>query len=402
MLESDRVAPAEKDLTHSLFHRLMELFYIPARWSDLEVGLATLMLAGLAAAAWLLFSQAFSLFVYALGLQLLFFTADYAVLVLRPRLRISFSGWKGQFFPLILPRAAATALVAPLGIWMGWPNAFALLVVIQTLGSAALLYGALHEPRRVGLSELKIATDRMAPGTRPIRILHISDLHIERLSIREEQLLAIVDRVKPDVIVITGDYANLSFNLDPVTHEQIRQYLSQLTAPYGVYATLGSPPVDLPELVSAVFTDTSIILLRDKWQQVDLGQGRGLVLMGLDCRHDIPTDSHRLAKLVTAAPRGMPQVLLYHSPELMPQAVAAGIDLYLCGHTHGGQVRLPIIGPVLTMSALGRRYVMGHYHEGNTHLYVSRGVGFEGLSAPRVRFLCPPEVLLITIEPVGK
>ncbi|RMD51504.1 MAG: metallophosphoesterase, partial [Candidatus Thermofonsia bacterium] len=66
--------------------------------------------------------------------------------------------------------------------------------------------------------------------------------------------------------------------------------------------------------------------------------------------------------------------------------------------THGGQVRLPVIGPLLTSSQLGRRYVMGLYREGRTHLYVSRGVGLEGLSAPRVRFLAPPEITLFTIR----
>ncbi len=60
-------------------------------------------------------------------------------------------------------------------------------------------------------------------------------------------------------------------------------------------------------------------------------------------------------------------------------------------------MRLPLIGPLLTASKLGRRYVMGHYREGRTHLYVSRGVGFEGLSAPRVRLLCRPEVALLTL-----
>jgi hypothetical protein len=83
----------------------------------------------------------------------------------------------------------------------------------------------------------------------------------------------------------------------------------------------------------------------------------------------------------------------------MPQAVELGIDLYLCGHTHGGQVRLPVIGPLLTSSHLGREYVMGHYQVGQTHLYVSRGVGLEGLSAPRVRLLAPPEITLLTLLP---
>ena len=101
---------------------------------------------------------------------------------------------------------------------------------------------------------------------------------------------------------------------------------------------------------------------------------------------------------VAGAPPSVPDVLLYHSPELMPQAVQMGIDLYLCGHTHGGQVRMPIIGPLLTSSNLGRDYVMGHYEEEQTDLYVSTGVGLEGLSAPRVRLLAPPEITLVTLR----
>jgi hypothetical protein len=99
--------------------------------------------------------------------------------------------------------------------------------------------------------------------------------------------------------------------------------------------------------------------------------------------------------LAGAADAG-PRVLLYHSPELMPAATQRGIDLYLCGHTHGGQLRLPVVGPLFTASQLGRRYVMGHYHEGRTHLYVTRGIGFEGWPR-RVRLLCPPEVTLVEV-----
>jgi predicted MPP superfamily phosphohydrolase len=64
-------------------------------------------------------------------------------------------------------------------------------------------------------------------------------------------------------------------------------------------------------------------------------------------------------------------------------------------------VRLPFIGPLLTSSQLGRRYVMGLYKEGRTHLYVSRGIGLEGLSAPRARFMAAPEMTLVTLQGSG-
>jgi len=157
--------------------------------------------------------------------------------------------------------------------------------------------------------------------------------------------------------------------------------------------------VDLRQEVVPMLEALPLRLLRDEWTTVELGQGMKVVLMGVDCTHYRDEDAARLADVALAAPKGAPRVLLYHSPELMPQAIEHNIDLYLCGHTHGGQVRLPLLGPILTSSQLGRRYVMGHYHQGRTHLYVSRGVGLEGLSAPRVRLLAPPEMTLVTLSP---
>jgi predicted MPP superfamily phosphohydrolase len=275
-------------------------------------------------------------------------------------------------------------------------------VLLQLAGSATLFWGTVIEPFRLGLSEINISVDRMPASTPAIRILHISDLHIERLTQREEAALRLADTVKPDIILITGDYVNLSYNRDPITHTQVRQFLSQLAAPYGVYATLGSPPVDLPEEVAPLFEGLPIRLMRHDWGAVDLDHGRSLILVGMDCTHHLPTDRVRLADLMTAVPDHAPQIFLFHSPELMPEASQHGLDLYVCGHTHGGQVRVPLIGPILTSSQLGRKYVMGLYQNGRTHLYVSRGIGLEGLSAPRVRFLAPPEMTLITLTPVEK
>jgi predicted MPP superfamily phosphohydrolase len=73
------------------------------------------------------------------------------------------------------------------------------------------------------------------------------------------------------------------------------------------------------------------------------------------------------------------------------------VDLYLAGHTHGGQIRLPLFGAVFTASAYGKRYEQGHYSVGDTTLYVSRGIGMEGMGAPRARFLCPPEIVVVNL-----
>jgi len=389
----------EEVVASDWFFRVMTLFHLPVAWPAGLMGAAILALAGITGLLWWLVTHDWATGLLAAVGLLAFFGWDTAVLQSLPRRRISFGSWRAQFFPLALPRAFAAmalSLVTPLtGPW--WALALALLA--QLAGSAALWWGAVREPARLTLTRLDVASDRLPSGTPPIRLLHISDLHVERLGTREAQLLRLVERAQPDLIVITGDYFNTSYNRDRRTFEQVRALLGQLWAPYGVYATLGTPVVDLREWAAPLFEGLPITLLREAQQTINLGKGRRLTLLGLDCTHDLPTDAGRLARLAAATPDNAPQALLYHSPELMPQAVGHGIDLYLCGHTHGGQVRLPLIGPLLTSSKLGRRYVMGSYHEGRTHLYVSRGVGLEGLSAPRVRFLAPPEITLVTMRP---
>ncbi len=390
--------PQDDVITQSRFHFLLVALNAPACWPIGLVALAGVALAAAVAGLWGLLARDTVLAVAVAGVLLAFFLADVALLRELPRRRVSFGYWPGQIAALALPRAGVALILGLSGPWLGWTAALLLAVAAQFAGTALLYRAALVEPRRLGLSRLSIITDRLPPGAPPIRILHIGDIHLERLSIREARLLELADEAKPDLILLTGDYVNLSNNLDPETHAQVRQLLGQLHARYGVLAVLGTPPVDLPAVAPQLFAGLPARLLRDEAVAVTLSRGRQLTLLGLDCHHDIVRDTATLDRVLTGAPDAGPRVLLYHSPELMLAAAQRGIDLYLCGHTHGGQVRLPIVGPLFTASQLGRRFVMGHYQVGRTHLYVTRGIGFEGLAAPRVRLLCPPEVTLVTIS----
>jgi predicted MPP superfamily phosphohydrolase len=390
--------PDAKVLETKLLHHVMVTFNIPSNWPTWTIWLLTIIFGALSALIWLPTpGDGGSWATIAIG-QTLFLLGDQAILAALPKKGLSFGPWKGQFFALAVPRLAATIVTGIVGIVAGTQFGMAAFFSIQAFGTAALIWGAVVEPFRLSLTKLEILSDRLPKGTQPIKLLHISDLHVERLTRREGQLMALVEDAAPDLIVITGDYVNLSYNRDQKTHAQVKQLLSRLRAPGGVYATLGSPPVDLRDSVVHIFDGLDIPLMREEWVTVDLGDDRRFVIIGMDCTHHLPTDAARLDRLMDVAPNGVPQLLLYHSPELMPEASAHGIDLYLCGHTHGGQVRLPIVGPLITSSQLGREYVMGHYVNGRTNLYVSRGVGLEGLGAPRVRFLSPPEITLVTLR----
>ncbi len=126
--------------------------------------------------------------------------------------------------------------------------------------------------------------------------------------------------------------------------------------------------------------------------------GHTLRIAGLRCTRERQPDGQRLRKLLDGNPGKLSTLLLYHSPDLMPEAVESNVDLYLCGHTHGGQTRLPLFGAVITSSDFWKRYEMGRYEEDNKVLYVSRGLGMEGKGALRARFLAPPEIVLWTLS----
>ena len=394
--------PALDILEEGWLHKIMLVFHLPTRLPGvLVVGLA-LLLVFLVGASWWLMTADQAMAQLVTVLLALFMAADMMLLRSLPQQKVSYGPWKAQLFVLALPRLTATFGLAILANWLSESWELWLFLAVQVAGTASFIWGYFFEPFRLKLTGVMAFTDRLPLGTEPIRVLHISDLHVERLTDREAKVLQLAREAKPDLIVISGDYVNLSYNRDPETLREVHQLLSELSAPHGVYATLGSPPVDLRETVLPLFEGLrNVTLLRHGWQKVDMCNGRSLAVLGMDCTHDLPVDAGRLARLVSAVPCDLPQLLVYHSPELMPEAAEHGIDLYVCGHTHGGQVRLPIIGPIFTSSQLGRRFVMGLYRMGRTTLFISRGIGLEGLSAPRVRFMCPPEMTLITIMPNG-
>jgi hypothetical protein len=124
--------------------------------------------------------------------------------------------------------------------------------------------------------------------------------------------------------------------------------------------------------------------------------GGDLYLVGIsnDFR---PAADRSLQARLAGIPTEAYTLLLYHTPDLIATAAAGGVDLYLAGHTHGGQIRLPLYGAIVTFSEYGKRYEAGRYTFGSTSLYVNRGLGMEGWIFPRVRFWCPPEVVQIEL-----
>jgi predicted MPP superfamily phosphohydrolase len=324
-----------------------------------------------------------------------FTIADAASLMLLPHLGRSFGPPTPPLLGLTIVRTVLSIAIgllwpAPAGLW--------LTVALQYAIFAIATYATWIEPFRLGVTRAELRSPKL-DGHTPLRLLHISDLHIERITSRERELLNLVGELAPDVIVLTGDYLNLSRVYDTQAHAEARDLLARLheIAPVPIYAVPGSPPVDRAKVVPAIFDGLPITWLLDETDELRVN-GHTLQIAGLRCTRERQLDGPRLRRLLDGSTGDTFTLLLYHSPDLMPEAVELDVDLYLCGHTHGGQIRLPLFGALITSSDFWKRYEMGRYAEGSTTLYVSRGLGMEGKGAPRARFLAPPEIVLWTLS----
>lgn len=312
---------------------------------------------------------------------------NWALLRALPRTKRSY----GPDKPSALGAAALLMVILAVLGGLGAPWWLGLLMIGGLLFTA--FYATWVEPFRLGVTHQRYTTLQWN-AAQPLKLLHLGDLHVEHITARERQMNQWIKTLQPDIILFSGDFINLSYAHDPDAERDLRSVISEWSAPLGVYCIPGTPEVEPLERVEAFVKDLSNLkLLKNSWLSLSTPGGM-LHILGMVTTHHLPTDRATLKRMQLIAPTGGLKILLNHSPEVAPEAAAAGFDLYLCGHTHGGQIRLPLIGALMTGSQLGRRFVMGRYAVQQMALYVTRGVGMEGLGAPRARLLCPPEMVL--------
>ncbi len=335
---------------------------------------------------------------------LVFGLLDSALVIALPHLGLSFGRPGLPIFLFTAGRVVLSVVIAwiwrmgavfqPQALTRQGAKALLLMCGLIHVGLLAAEFDGLYiEPFHLQVSQVYLPLPA-SPSAGKLRIVQISDLHIERLTRREEQLIETVRDLHPDLIALTGDYLNLDYLSDPVALQEARKLLARLQAPYGVYAVRGT--VDRSQVFESLLQGLPITPLEDALLPIPTA-GRQMYLLGV-ANWDRARDRQAMQSLAAKAPPGAYTILLYHTPDLAEDAARAGIDLYLAGHTHGGQVRLPFYGALVTASDYGLRFQGGLYHVDGMALYVSRGIGMEGFGAPRLRFFCPPEVVLISID----
>jgi predicted MPP superfamily phosphohydrolase len=204
---------------------------------------------------------------------------------------------------------------------------------------------------------------------------------------------------EPHLIVLPGDLIQIA-NRERylAAAPQFRELLAPLSAPLGVYFVIGN--TDTPSLVRHALEGTNVKLLVDEIAEVEFA-GKRVLIGGANIEHWSHDGGSPFSREFDRRESDELRILVCHYPSCVEEAqpTQPGFDLAIAGHTHGGQVVIPGFGPPITLTSVPRAAAAGGLHVVNgRQLYVSRGVGLERGSAPRLRFLCPPEVSLLTLR----
>jgi predicted MPP superfamily phosphohydrolase len=277
-----------------------------------------------------------------------------------------------------------------------WPKRLRIaFAAITLLLAGCFFWGFLIEPGRLVIHQQTIQIDIWPQQLDGLRIAVLADIHVDNWFINGKKLRRIVaetNQLQPDLIVILGDYMSgdgwVKHHVDP---EVFGPVLRDLHAPLGVYSVLGNHDWWYGGMrVRSGLEKNGIKVLENESAQID-ARGTSFRLVGFA---DLWTRPQRINDALAAVPEGQPVIGLTHNPDIFPN-VPPRVQLLLAGHTHGGQVRFPIIGPVVESSKYGDRWVRGHVIEDNHHLFVTTGIG---TSIIPVRFGVTPEIVLLTVK----
>ncbi|MCD4728024.1 MAG: metallophosphoesterase [Pirellulales bacterium] len=275
---------------------------------------------------------------------------------------------------------AATAI-----IWRRrWVCAVAAFAAMLAMISVAV-YAFLIEPQWLEVTHHRIVSRKIS---RPVRIVVVADLQTDHIGPYERAVLLRALDEKPDLVLFAGDYIQARWENQKKLCRKLNGLLREMDfrAPLGAFAVEGN--VD-PGIWREIFEGTEVTAVA-AGRSFDLGQLR-LTCLGLQASYDT-------SPMAAEAGDDRFHVVLGHVPNFA--LGDGGADLLVAGHTHGAQIRLPLLGVVIVNCEIPRRWACGLSDlPGGGKLSVSRGIGMERGFAPRFRFLCRPELVVIDLAP---
>ncbi len=235
--------------------------------------------------------------------------------------------------------------------------------------------------------------DTGSNATEPIRIVVLADIQTDHFGDWEHRVLEETNALKPDLILIPGDFLQARYVDYEVELVKAKRFLSKLKSEYGSFIVEGDADRNIEH-----YKDSGVEVLFNQSRELSI-RGRSVLISGLEVsyRDTAAQSTIQLAEKNLADLN----IVLAHRPASVEIAEKrdSKIDLFVAGHTHGGQISLPFIGPPVTLSPLPRQIGAGGLHKrSGRQIYVSRGLGVERINAPRMRLNCRPELALLLVK----
>ncbi len=281
----------------------------------------------------------------------------------------------------------------PLARWQAWLNfeyvAYYRLVMAWIFRRLGLYQRGMANAYTIELVQETFVIDDLPPAFDGFRILLLTDLHLDGLPDLTDRLAAIVRTLPVDLCLLGGDIRMETYGPIAPSVRRLRRLVRHIDSRHGIFGVLGNH--DCIEMVPELEDAGVVMLVNDAWP-IDK-DGERLWLVGVDDPHYYKVDD--LPAAFASVPANACAILLVHSPELYAEAAAYQPRLYLCGHTHGGQICLPGGIKVFTHCRAPRPLCGGRWQYQGMWGYTSRGAGASGLP---LRFNCPGEITLITLR----
>jgi predicted MPP superfamily phosphohydrolase len=240
-------------------------------------------------------------------------------------------------------------------------------------------------PRAIEWNRVELPIKRLPRALHGLRVLHLSDVHLRRRW--PAALNPLFDRIRqdpPDLLFFTGDFVDNKWNHRPAM-PQVRRFIEQFTARIGCFAIHGNHD---SYKIGEALRDSHVKFL-DGCRQVIEARGEKIEIIGFPGKHRKELTADFIKSLPEPAAH-VPRIILSHFPDHLKKTGGLGADLFLSGHTHGGQVCMPDGGALLWHDGLPRKLAKGAHRIGDTWLVVSRGIGWTGLP---IRAFSLPEVV---------